>query len=227
MGLKNKVIVITGGTHGLGKALALLCVEEGSHVIICARNEDKFDGLIHHDILAIKADVTKEGDLQNVMNAAVEKFGRVDVWINNAGIWLPHKPIEEVDWKRAHDLIEVNLFGTVYGSKLALIQMRKQGEGAIVNILSTSALEGRATSSAYSASKYAARGFSLSLTKEVEGTDIKVVSVYPGGMQTDFFDEKRPVNYSEYMESRYVADKIVENLKKNLPEEELIIKRNM
>lgn len=224
MKLKDKTIVITGGTKGLGKALADSFIQEGSNVIVCSRNQRELSNL-SSNIIGIKADVTKEDELQNVINVVIEKFGQLDIWINNAGIWLPHSPIEEVDWKRAHDLIEVNLFGTVYGSKVSLIQMRKQGFGSIINIISTSALSGRSGSSAYCASKYAVDGFTKSLREELKDINIKIISIYPGGMKTNFFDEKKPNNYDDYMSSTYVSDLIIKNIKKEQPEEELIIKR--
>jgi len=224
MELKNKVIVITGGSKGLGKALALSFIKEGSKVIVCSNNKKELRDL-PKEIEWIKADVTKEKDMAKIIKFTLKKFGELDFWINNAGIWMPHLPIEEVDWKRAHDLIEVNLFGTVYGSKVALNQMRKQGSGMIVNILSTSALEGKLNETAYCSSKFAAMGFTKSLKREVEGTDVKVLAVYPGGMKTNLFDEKKPDNYDKYMEPSFVADKIIENIKKDIPEEELILKR--
>ncbi len=103
--------------------------------------------------------------------------------------------------------------------------MRKQKSGTIINILSTNALEGRAGSSGYGASKYAAAGFTKSLRKETEGSGIKILSVYPGGMQTNFFDEKKPEAINKYMPYDQVADKIVQNILQNNPEEELIIRR--
>lgn len=226
MELKNKTVVITGGTKGLGRALALIFFRENMNVVVCARNEDELKSL-PQGILGIKADVTKEIDLNNLIKIVKEKFGSLDVWINNAGIWTPHALIEEVDWKKSHDLIEVNLFGTIYGSKIALIQMKQQGFGMIVNIISTSALEGRAKSSAYGASKYAVMGFTKSMRKELEETGIKVIAVYPGGMRSNFFDEKKPENYQDYMDPDFVANKIIENLKRETPEEELIIKRHV
>jgi short-subunit dehydrogenase len=225
MNLTNKIVVITGGTQGLGKALAFLLKDNGANVVVCARDQDGFKDLVEKGIQAIEADVTKEIDLQGVLGSTIEKFGHIDIWINNAGIWLPHKSVEETDWVRAHDLMEVNYFGTVYGSKTALIQMRKQGHGCILNILSTSALEGRVTSSAYCASKFAANGFTKSMRKEVEGTNIEVLSVFPGGIKTNLYDEKKPDNYDEYMEPSFVANLIVENMKKEMLEEELIIRR--
>jgi short-subunit dehydrogenase len=224
MKLENNVIVITGGTKGLGKELALSLKKEGANVIVCARKQDEINNL-PNNILGVKADVTKENDLKNLVNFAVEKFGNIDIWINNAGIWLPLSSVEETDWDRAHDLMEVNLFGTVYGSKVSLIQMKKQGFGIIINIISTSALSGRLNSSAYCASKYAVDGFTKSLREEVKNTKIKVLSSYPGGMQTDFFDEKKPDNYTDYMDPKYVSDIIIKNLKREEPEEELFIKR--
>jgi len=225
MELKNKVVIITGGTKGLGRAMAVSFKKENSRVIVCARNKNEIKEIQKEGILGIRADVTKENELKNLMEIVKKEFGQLDIWINNAGIWLPHSPIEEVDWKRAHDLIEVNLFGTIYGSKVALIQMREQGFGSIINILSISALEGRADGSAYCASKYGAVGFTKSLRKEVEKTNINVISIYPGGMQTNLFNEKTPENYNDYMDPSFVANKIIENLKKEKPEEELIIRR--
>ncbi len=224
MNLKEKVVVITGGTKGLGKALAEIFREKSAHVIVGANliqdTEDR------GDIVAVRADVTNEADVVRLAEEVIKKFGRIDVWVNNAGIWLPHAPIEEMDMKRVHDMIEVNLFGTMYGSKAALIQMRKQGSGTIINIISTSALEGRAHSSGYGASKFAAMGFTKSLRKEVEETGITVLAIYPGGMRTNLFDEERPKDYGEYMDPKEVAEKIVANLENNQPKEELIIKRS-
>lgn len=226
MELKNKVVVVTGGTKGLGRAMANLFLQNEARVVVCSRNDDELKEIKNERILGINADVTKENDLKNLLDVVKEKFGQIDIWINNAGIWLPHLPIEETDWNRAHDLIEVNLFGTVYGSKTALVEMRKQGFGIIMNIISTSGLDGKINETAYCASKFAVRGFTDSLKKEVDGDKIKVLSVYPGGMKTNLFDERIPEKYNDFMNPNDVANTIIENLKKDKPEEELIIKRN-
>jgi len=219
--LKGKIVVITGGSKGLGKSLALRFSKDDSKVIICSR-EGEFENL-ESGIMGIKVDVTKENEIQSLAEKVINDFGKIDIWINNAGIWLPHKPIEETDWKRAHDLIEVNLFGTVYGSKIALAQMRKQSFGLIINIISTSGLNGKINETAYCASKFAVTGFTKSLIKEVDGKKIKVLGVYPGGMQTNLFDENKPENYTEFMDPNFVAEEIVNNLLKKEPVEELII----
>jgi short-subunit dehydrogenase len=224
MNLKNKNVVITGGTKGLGRALALAFILEGASVIVCSKDKKEAKSL-PSEILYSKADVTKEKNLEKFLEVAKKKLGNIDIWINNAGIWLPHKPIEKTDWKRARDLMEVNLFGTVYGSKLALIEMRKRNSGTIINILSTSALIAKPNDSAYCASKFAAKGFTDSLKKEVEKTKIKIYSIYPARMQTNLFDEDKPDDYDLYMSPGYVADKIIENLKSENGEGDLIIKR--
>ena len=203
---------------------ALSFLKENAKVIICAQSEDELIST-PKGILGIKADVTKESDLNNLAEITIEKFKEIDIWINNAGIWLPHLAIEKVNWKRAHDLIEVNLFGTVYGSKIALGQMRKQNSGTIVNIISTSGLEGKTNETAYCASKFAINGFTESLKKEVDEKKIKVISIYPGAMKTNLFDEKKPENYDKYMDPLFVAEKIVKNLKKKTPKDKLIIKK--
>ena len=215
MSLENKIVVITGGSKGLGKALALCFLKDGSKVVVCSK-EGEFENL-ESGIIGIKADVTKENEVQSLAEKIVSDFGKIDIWVNNAGIWLPHKPIEETDWKRAHDLIEVNLFGTIYGSKIALAQMRKQDFGIIVNIISTSGLNGKINETAYCASKFAASGFTQSLMQEVDGEKIKVLGVYPGEMRTNLFDESKPQNYAEFMDPNFVAEKIIQNLKLKKP----------
>lgn len=220
MNLQDAIVVITGGTKGLGKSLAELCEQKNAKVIVCSSKEQGTESSYF-----IKADVTDEQEIEHVIQRVVEQFGRIDVWVNNAGIWIPHCPVEELDIDRVRRMNEVNIIGTIIGSKHALIQMRKQNAGMIINILSTSALEGRAGSSGYCASKYGATGFTKSLRKETEGSAIKIMSVYPGGMKTHFFDEKKPENYDSYMEPSYVAEKILANLEQEEPEEEIIIKR--
>ncbi|HDY73199.1 MAG TPA: SDR family oxidoreductase [Candidatus Jorgensenbacteria bacterium] len=226
MELKDKVVVITGASKGLGRELAQTFTKEGAKVVISARSEKELQEVAEElGALAIAADVTKENDVESLARDVVREYGRIDIWINNAGAWIPHGPIEELDMKRVHDMMEVNLFGTMYGSRVALIQMRKQNGGMIINILSTSALEGRSGSSGYCASKYAAVGFTKSLRKETKDSGITVISIYPGGMQTNLFDEEKPEDIDKYMQPSFVVERIVQNLQQREPKEELIIRR--
>lgn len=224
MHLTNRVIVITGGSKGLGLTLALSFAKMGNKVVIASRSinsKSKF-GI---NILAIKTNIVNEIEVKRLADVAIKKFGRIDIWINNAGIWLAHCPIEKIDIKKVHELIEINLFGTIYGSKYALMQMRKQGMGIIINILSSSALDGGAGSSGYCASKFATSGFTKCLRLEVAKDKIDVISVYTRGMKTNFFDEKKPEKYDDFMDPMHIAKRIIANLKLKKPNQDLIIKK--
>lgn len=223
MELKNKTVIITGGTKGLGRAMAVAFKNEGANVVVCARDEDGFENLAKDGIVAIKADVTKENELQNLLSVTKEKFGQVDIWINNAGVWLAHSFAEDFDMDKVRKMFEVNVMGAINGSRVALREMKKSERGTIVNIISDSALVGKSMSSTYSASKWAVNGFTKSIREE--NKNISIISIYPGPIKTDIFGENKPEKFETFMEPDYVASVIIENLKKEKPEEELIIQR--
>ncbi len=227
MNLKNKVVVITGSTGGLGKALASEFISEQAKVVINGHSVKKLREVSEEiGAVACAGDVTKETDMQKLANFAIKKFGKIDIWINNAGINVEDAPIEKIDSKQAHELMEVNFFGTFYGSRSVMKVMKKQKFGTIVNIISMSALFGRPLHSTYSASKWAARGFTNALRMALEPEKVCVIAVYPAGIKTNLFAKfRRPADYKNFMESSYVAQKIVQNLKKEEPKEEIIIKK--
>lgn len=223
--LKDKVVVITGGASGLGKALANLFLKEGSKVVVCSRKTDEFSGL-ENGILAIKADVTKEDELQSLAEKAIAQFGKIDIWINNAGLWMEKVPVENLDMDKVRKIFDVNVIGVIIGSKIALGCMKKNNFGVIVNIISDSALvdHPKISGCTYGATKWAVNGFTKALRAEIK--DIKILSIFPGAMKTGIFGETKLENFNNFMEPDYVASLIVENLKKENPEEELIIRRN-
>ena len=224
--MENKIVVITGGSRGLGKAMAEIFASKKAKVILSDRDSEELEKVskeIH--TLPVVADVTKEDEMFKLAQSAVFQFGKIDIWINNAGVWLPRAPIEEVDMKRAHDLFEVNVFGTIYGSRAALGQMKKQGYGTIINIISRSALGPRPNSAIYSASKHAAKGFTDALRGELEDKGILVIGIFPSGIKTNLFLEQRPEEFGDFMSPESVAEKIVENLEKAKPEIEMLIER--
>jgi short-subunit dehydrogenase len=228
MNLKDKVIVITGASRGLGKVLAQLFAQEGSRIVLSSRSKKELETVSKHiGGVSFAADVTDEKHVDALAGFVIKKFGRIDIWINDAGVWIPHAPIEMLDFERIHDMMEVNLFGMMYGSKAALIHMKKRHSGTIINIISTSGLSGRPLSAAYCASKFAAAGFTKSLQMEAKPENISVIAVYPSGMKTTFFDEKRPKDYETFMDPTDVAKSIIDNLKKENMEEEIIIKRKI
>lgn len=223
MKIENKIIVITGATKGLGKALAQNFLNRSNTVISSARTKNTSSDQNPNDIF-IAADVTSEKEMENLANEVISRFGRINIWINNAGIWHPHSSIEEINMDLAHKMFEVNVFGTMYGSRSALKQMKKQNSGTIVNILSTSGLVGRPTSAAYCASKFAADGFTKSLRLATKEQNISVISVYPDGMQTDIFGDVKLSNYNEFLLPEKVAEEIIDNLEQDKPVEEQIIR---
>ena len=226
MNLKNKIVVITGGNKGLGRALTYLFLNEGAKVVVNSRSKKELQDIAKKfDVIVCAGDVTREKDMQKLADFTVKKFGNIDVWINNAGIGMGHLQIEEIDSKRAREVMEVNFWGTFYGSRSAMKCMKKQKYGIIVNIISSRAIVPSIFSAIYSSSKWAVRGFTKLLREALEPKNISVIAVYPTGIKTDFFGKDRPVNYKNYMEPLFVAQKIIQNLKSKNPKEELIIKK--
>ncbi len=226
MNLKDKVIVITGGSQGFGKALARSFISEGSRVVISSRDKEILQ--ITSKELSVDqflADVTSIEDIRNFGEYVFKKYGVIDVWINNAGVQIAPSLTENVDTQKLHRLFDVNFFGYFYGCQVALLYMKKQGGGTIININSTAGLEGKPEISAYSSSKFAVKGLTESIRKETKDSDIKIYAVFPGGMQTDIYKDKYPADWKEYMEVAPVAKKVVENLKSENPEMDLVIKR--
>lgn len=226
MNLKNKIIVITGSSSGLGKAMAIQFIEEGAKVIINSRNKKDLQKT-GKEIGAIGAagDVTKEKDMQKLADFAVKKFKKIDVWINNAGASTGHFPIEKIDTIKAHKVMEINFFGTFYGSRSAMKHMKKQKSGIIINIISVRAITPSPLSALYSSSKWAVRGFTELLRMDLKTKNVSVVAVYPAGMRTGFFGKIKPAGYKNFMEPDYVAKKIIQNLKLQKPKEEIIIEK--
>lgn len=227
MNLKNKVVVITGGSKGLGKALACVFLNEQAKVIINSRSRKELEKASKEiGAVSFAGNVDNENDMRKLADFAVKKFKKIDIWINNAGISTQNNlPIEKINVKKAHKVMEVNFFGTFYGSRSVMKYMKKQKYGTIVNIISMSSLTGRPLSSVYSSSKWAVRGFTEALRMALKPENILVIAVHPGGIKTTIFGKFKPRGYDNWMEPSYVAKKIVQNLKLKKPKEEIIINK--
>jgi len=226
MNLKNKIIVITGSTKGLGRALASAFLNEQARVVINTRSKKELQKASKEiGTIGYPGDVTEEKDMKKLADFSIKKFGRIDVWINNAGVNMAHSPIEKIDSKQAHKVVEVNFFGTFYGSRSVMKYMKRQKYGTILNIISTRSLIPNPLSAVYSSSKWAVRGFTEALRMVLGPENISVIAVYPAGMKTNFFGKVKPAGYKNYMEPSYVAQKIIQNLKLQKPKEEMIIKK--
>lgn len=228
MEIKDKVVVITGGAKGLGKSLSKAVLEMGARVVICDNNEAELAATSKDlGITGILADVTSEPEISEVTKKVVTMFGRIDVWINNAGVWMPPVSLEDVDLQKAKELFEINVGGTIIGMRTAIKQMKSQKSGMIVNIVSTTAFDGMNGSSGamYVSSKYALRGLTNVVRMEVKSDNIQVIGVYPGGMKTDIFNESIPKNLDQFMSSDEIAQKIISNLELAEPLEQQVLKR--
>jgi len=218
-----KTIVITGAASGLGKELSILFSKE-NNVVVSDINEEKLNQLAQEiNATPFIANVTKEEDVKNLRNKTVEKFGKIDIWINNAGIWFPDCYFEERENQKIKNIFEINVYGVIYGSKYAAEQMKKQKYGHIINIASTNAFEPRPKIAVYCASKFAVSGFTKAICLELKEFGINVSAIYPDGMKTEIYGENKPSNFDELLEPKEIAQKIFELTKLENPPEELII----
>jgi NAD(P)-dependent dehydrogenase (short-subunit alcohol dehydrogenase family) len=187
--LKDRVTLVTGASQGLGKALALAFAKEGAKVVVNARSEESIRPVAEEvgntgtEVLAVAADVSKGADVERMVNETVERFGRIDVLVNNAGILGPRVRIEEYpeeEWRR---VIDANLTGPFLVSKAAIPHLPEGG--SIINVVSGVSVEGRAEWGAYSVSKFGVEGLTQILASELEERGVRVNAVDPGGMRTD------------------------------------------
>lgn len=226
MTFKDKIIVITGASQGFGKALAQALKQESAQVVISSHDGENLEKTARElSVDFFLADMTAFENVKKLGEYVVGKHKKIDFWINNAGIQIAPSLVEEVDIQKLHYLFDVNFFGYFYGCRIALSQMKKQKSGVIININSTAGLEGKPGISAYVSSKFAIKGLTESIRKEIKDLDIKVFGVFPGGMQTDIYKEKYPDDLKDYMDVGYVVEKVVANLKSKSPEIDFVIKR--
>ena len=194
--LNEKVVVITGASSGFGKGAALKFAAGGASVVVAARREQLLEELVVKceslggRALAVVADVSQEGDVRELAGAAQAKFGRIDVWVNNAGSGAMGR-FEEVPLAEHVQVIETDLLGTLYGSYYALKQFKLQGEGTLINVSSVIGKVPAPYFSSYAAAKHGIVGLSATLRQELaeDSLDkIHVCTVMPTSMDTPFFE---------------------------------------
>jgi NAD(P)-dependent dehydrogenase (short-subunit alcohol dehydrogenase family) len=187
--LEGKVALITGASQGLGRALALAFAKEGAQVVINSRSLETIRPVAEEvestgaEVLAVAVDVSKSADVEKMVGAAVERFGKIDVLVNNAGVLGPRVAIVEYPEAEWRWVIDANLTGTFLVSKAVIVHM-SQG-GSIVNVVSGVSVEGRAKWGAYSVSKFGVEGLTQILATELEERGIRANAVDPGGMRTE------------------------------------------
>ncbi|HUI08736.1 MAG TPA: SDR family oxidoreductase [Bacteroidota bacterium] len=189
--LKDSVAVITGASSGIGAALARRMAGEGASVVIAARREDQLKAVAQeiardgHRAIPVAADVTVRQEAEVIISTALEEFGRIDVLVNNAG--RGHfASVEDTTDEMIRSMFALNAFALWYTTRPALVQMRKQGSGHIINVASMAGKLGYPFNSAYVAAKHACVGFTHALRMELVGTAIHATVVCPAGVLTDW-----------------------------------------
>lgn len=225
MEIKNSVVIITGATSGIGESAAWLFAEKGAKVVLAARTESKLDKLrkqLGDDTLAVACDVRDRAQVKNLIGKTAEKFGRVDILINSAGVGCAGT-IENVKDANARSVMELNVLGPLITMQQVIPVMKENGGGLIMNVSSMITKTCTKGSGAYRASKCALDALSEAARVELRKHNIRVTTVYPGLTDTDFFsntlgnESRRQVSASlkKRMRSpRFVAERILNGARK-------------
>ncbi len=215
--LTDKVILITGASSGLGKALAMRLCNENVKLVLLSRSALKLQDVLEKiktcgksTVSSFSCNITDVEQIRNTIELVVEAYGRIDILINNAGI-LHEAKIEDYPVNTILELFDVNAIGAICMTQTVLPHMKKANEGTILNVISKAGVDPGAGATVYHATKYALEGFTGSLRLELEGSGVKILGIYPGGMEANLFttqeidDEDTPA----VRERNAVADIIV------------------
>ena len=224
MDLTGKVAVITGASSGIGEATALALAQAGVKLVLAARREERLEALaqkikgIEGEAVVFAADLRDADKAEACIEKAAQAFGRIDILVNNAGTMLlsPIDRAEPSDWQ---SMLEINLLSLMYTSRAALIKMRAQSSGHIVNLSSVAGRSAGPTAGGYNASKWGVNGFSEALRREAHRDGVRVTVIEPGVVATELTehipDEETRTNYEarvgemEPLESEDVAAAIL------------------
>lgn len=189
--LKNKAAVITGGTKGIGFAIAEALLRRGARVYICGRSKSGLAKALewlspHGHVEGEICDVRSEEQVRAMLAECERLFGGVDILINNAGIGIMNKTVDEMSGDEFRETLETNLFGVFYACHHAIPMMKRRGGGYIINISSLAGQNAHPRMAAYNASKFGLNGFSEAMMQEVRRDNIKVSYICPGSVNTYF-----------------------------------------
>ncbi len=194
MKLKNKIIVITGASDGIGKQIAFRIAKESSKLALIARNEKKLNEVATEakklgaiDVKIYACDIRQTDKLESTIKSIISDFGTVDILINNAGIWQKLMQVDKISKEVVENVIGTNLSALIHTTRLLLPTLRTRNEAAIINLISKSGVVTQEGQSVYTASKYGVRGFTEVLKIDLKDTNVKVAGVYQGGTNTKMF----------------------------------------
>lgn len=187
MDIKNKVIIVTGASDGIGLEIAKKLAHAGAKVVLAARNDEKLAALAHElpGSVAVHTDMTQPADIQNLIDRTMEIDKRIDVLVNNAGQGMTG-PVETIDIDKYKHIMNLNVYGPLYAMQLVIPKMREQGGGMILNISSRVSKNYFPNLAAYASTKYALNALSLTAREELKKDNIIVSVFHPKMTATNF-----------------------------------------
>jgi uncharacterized protein len=190
MKLEGKVAVITGASMGIGEAIAKLFFEQGAKLVLCSRDLDRTKVAAERigageNALSVACDVSRRDQVDALVQTALARFGKIDIWVNNAGFGL-NDSVERTDMAQLRRMFDTNLFGTIECMQAVIPIMRQQGGGDIVNISSVAGHISTPYMGGYGATKHAMQAIGMAARMELKRHNINVVTVCPGYIATDF-----------------------------------------
>ncbi len=208
--LDGKTAIVTGGGTGIGAAVATTLAEAGAFVVVAGRRKEPLES-VAKDIngRAIVCDVREQDDVAAMVEAALERTGRLDVLVNNAGVPGPISPVADVDMDEWRSCMEINLFGAMNCLKATANAMRQQSSGSIINMSSLMGMQGYPMRSAYCASKFALVGITETMARELGPHGVRINALLPGAVSGENMD--RILDRRAKAEGRSVEDIVREN----------------
>lgn len=216
--LRSKIAVVTGGTKGIGHAIAEALLKAGAAVFICGRDERDLGSAIekwfpsYNTVGGMVCDVRDEAQVKAMLDECVRAYGGIDILINNAGMGYFGKTVEEMSADEFRQTLETNLFGVFYACHHAIPLLKKRGGGYIINISSLAGQNAHPRMAAYNASKFGLNGFSESLMQEVRHDNIKVSYICPGSVNTDFGGDTASDEKAWQLQPADIAELVVDLL---------------
>lgn len=218
--IKGKVAVVTGGTKGIGRAITEHLLREDASVFICARNKSELKHALEEMSALGKVegeicDVRSESQVKLMLNEAIRVFGGINVLVNNAGIGIIGKTVEEMAPEEFEQTLQTNLFGVFYACHYAIPLMKKRNGGHIINISSLAGQNAHPKMAAYNASKFGLNGFTEAMMQEVRDENIKVSLICPGSVNTYFGGDTPSEDQAWQIQPEDIAQLVVELLNQN------------
>lgn len=216
--MKEKAAIITGGTKGIGYAIAEALVKEGAGVLICGRSRTDVQSAAERllkigKVEAVSCDVRNEEHVRMLFEHCAATFGGVDILINNAGVGYFGKTVEETTSAEFRQTLETNLFGVFYACHYAIPHLKRRGGGYIINISSLAGQNPHPRMAAYNASKFGLNGFSEALMQEVRQDNIKVSYICPGSVNTSFGGDTASDEKAWQLQPADIAEVVLDLLK--------------